>query len=303
MDTKSGMQYENGEFIIFLDSIHSIEPIELKEDTELIDDYIEKLELVYNNSLRHFYSDINIYILEIEDEDIDYLVKNLLTLHNRLIDLEANREKETEESSLLRNNILKIIDHIRLIQIRSMNFDKKATGLISDAINAYYESITNSINKNLKNTNEDIRIALKKVREMEREVKNVDNRLKNINIDIITVLSIFSAVIISFFGGLNFIGQALVAINNANPKLTIIVITISGIIMFNIIYFLFWIIGRTIGVPINFECKEENCYDCEENCNFVKSLWKRHTVFVAVNVLLLGIIVITYLKLPGKFTN
>lgn len=277
-------------FIDYLDLISELDPSSFAENEELIKKCTEDLEELYKTYIKHFYSDMSTYYSAKDDDDIEYIIENL-TIISR-----GNRNNRE-----LRVNIAKIIDHFRLVQARELEFNEKVDAVIADSVSNYYMGITDAINSNLEQTKQDIENTIKKASFTDGKLAEIDGRLRNINIDIIAVLSIFSAVIISFFGGLGFIGQALTSINNANPKLILIVITVSGIVVFNIIYCLFWMIGRTVRIPIDFECKNESCHKCDDNCGTLRLLLKRHPVFVIVNIVLIIIIIITYIKLPGMF--
>lgn len=100
------------------------------------------------------------------------------------------------------------------------------------------------------------------------EFNRFENRIGNIQNEFIGILSIFSAIIIAFFGGIQVLGQVISSIKDANFYLLIMITIIVGLVLFNIIYMLLYtvskIITKNIGINISKcgECKSKSWIQC-----------------------------------------
>lgn len=92
------------------------------------------------------------------------------------------------------------------------------------------------------------------------EFDRFENRIGNIQNEFIGILSIFSAIIIAFFGGIQVLGGVLSNIKDTNFYILTMITIVVGLILFNVVYMLLYtiskIISKNIGVNI---CKCENC--------------------------------------------
>lgn len=129
----------------------------------------------YDKNKRHHYSGISSYVLyKLDDQDTEYLIGNLLLLVDYL---KKNNMNEYAEK------VDKMYDHVVLETIRK------------------------------KHNEEQLKIVKNYTDESKKELQTLFNeqeeKLKMIYGDIISILGIFSAVIIAFFGGINILGSAL----------------------------------------------------------------------------------------------
>ncbi len=119
---------------------------------------------------------------------------------------------------------------------------------------------------------EDFGNEFEKIKE---EFNRFENRIGNIQNEFIGILSIFSAIIIAFFGGIQVLGQVISSIKDANFYLLVMVTIIIGLVLFNIIYMLLYtvskIITKNIGINI-YKC--ESCY----NANKLKCLINKYPI-------------------------
>lgn len=110
---------------------------------------------------------------------------------------------------------------------------------------------------------------------IEKEFKRFEDRLGNIQNEFIGILSIFSAIIIAFLGGIQVLGEVFSNIKEANFYLLTMISIIIGLILFNVIYMLLYtiskIISKNIGINI-YKCK--SCY----NANRLKCLINKYPV-------------------------
>ncbi|KMT21613.1 hypothetical protein [Clostridium cylindrosporum] len=174
----------------------------------------------------------------------------------------------------LQNNFLKIIDYV-LLEIPRVNRSRR--------VDKQIESTSLYIEK-LKLSNEEHKSIIAQSQEKMGKMQG----------DFISILSIFSAVIIAFFGGLNFIASALNAIDKINSYKLTFVILIIGFIMFNIIYMLLYTISKITGRKITIDKIPDKCSKCKK-MSFMLCLRYKYPIVYVYNFLTLILCVATLL--------
>lgn len=184
--------------------------------------YINELTSFYKKNDRHFYSDISLYSYNCTDEDLDYLIKNIEILLDYY--LEGNRDKsdDFENDINLLNNLKKLMDHIKLEIHRRAEVEKKIKSESIRTLNTQMSKVTKLLEDGI-----------------DERINSVDKKIEKMNIESITVLSIFSAIIMTLFGGFSFYGQALENINKSTLPAIYKVVIIISLAMINIFYILF----------------------------------------------------------------
>ena len=97
---------------------------------------------------------------------------------------------------------------------------------------------------------------------IQNEYKSFENRISSIQGEFIGILSIFAAMFITFFGGVQMLGSIMTAIENTNFYVLSMITILVGIIMFNIIYMLLYTIGKIINRNIGINMNNKNCSGC-----------------------------------------
>ena len=124
--------------------------------------------------------------------------------------------------------------------------------------------------------------SLKKVEEIASQVKDDETKLKNelleekksSNAQAITVLSIFTGIVMSFFGGFKLFEEAVGNLTTKNDYKLIFIISFIGFIFFNSIFILIYAASK-IGNNKIYSCKYGQCRDADGNitCNRKKSFF------------------------------
>ena len=188
------------------------------------DDIARKFEYIYSDGYRQMYSELYPILLKIyngPEGDLDILVSNLEDLRSFIGDDFKKGEGKRSYDSSLYGRILKLSDHINLEYQRLMESDevKKEINMMSAAR-----------------------------RKLESKTRKTMKKVKNLQLEVISILAIFAAIVIAFAGGLNMLGGALSGIVQAETMNLLSVLSLCGIILFNTVSFLmhvvFWIIRR-----------------------------------------------------------
>lgn len=190
---------------------------DVRIDDNNVDKYILELQGIYDADFRHLYSSLFGTITSIDENsslNLMGLSANIQTIHDAVI----NDSKYKDADFYLK--IKKLYDHINL-DISRIEYTKK----IADKINE-----ENAI------TNKELRTVRAKADQMQK--------------DYVTILGIFSSIVITFVAGMVFSGSVLNNIDKASIyRLTFVMIMI-GFLIFNLLNLLLRAIQRINGQHI-----------------------------------------------------
>ena len=84
--------------------------------------------------------------------------------------------------------------------------------------------------------------------ESERKLKKAVRKIKNLQLEVVSILAIFAAIVVAFSGGMSILGSALTGMGQVELQDLAFVVILCGIVLFNTVAFLmhvvFWIIRR-----------------------------------------------------------
>lgn len=210
---------------------------------------------IYSNKFRHNYSGFFTVILNIAKEDngysLDFLSENMESIRQYI---ESDFESGTKEFEELYDVIDKLSDHLNL-EIGRLNYYSITNNKVRDA-----EIKMTETTESLKKASIDLHKASKTAATMQTEL--------------IAVLSIFSAIVITFSGGLTFLGSTITAITDAQHYEAVVLIAIiCGDIIFNTIFLMMYLVSKITERNIFVKCKNKECGGCSEGeCNFLKKI-------------------------------
>lgn len=259
----------------------------LIENDKITLQYIKRLRKIYEDGFRHKYSDFFPIILDVRKDGNSYIKEYLLENLERI---DAYLEKMVSEGNNEYENLYekfhKLVDHLNL-QIAQLT----------------YSHVNEFRSEQLKSQLEESRVQLEK---SNIAVEKAYNEASQMQGQMVSVLGIFSTVVLGFSGGLSFLSSSITSISEAQyPESIVLAMIICGIIIFNVLSFMLYIISRIIDKNILSGCKAEYCSKCDSNnkCFWFKRLRKRFPFLFYFNVLaILGIIVdiiIWFLDIKG----
>ena len=275
-----------------LKEVASLDSIDSSYDDK-IKDVSEEFRVYYNNKGRHLYSEVSTFLYKVNEEDLDYVYDNVESVHRVL--LSYDEENNTEYA----RKILKLEDHIRLEILRAQH--------LKDVQNNNAARLIRRINILSKNTNE----YTKKFNSLNKQYEKQRESVDGLNSQIISVIGIFSAIVITFFGGINFIESVLNSINKVSKYRLVFAILITGFVMFNTIFMLLNFISKLTNKNIRSFCEhyiEEN--KCRYNCankKRIKCIRVKHPTIYWVNIIfifgIIGITIMYYLDYFNVLTK
>lgn len=184
-----------------------------KEYNEMMKFISNTLHQIYFTGFRHSYSNISSTINSIFEKskntnEVGYqILKNLESIENKI-------------NNLSKSKYIKLYDHVSL-EIKRINSET--------ALN------------NLKNQ---IEQEIKKNESVKNEISKVHNETENLNNQLVSILGIFTGIIIAFFGGISIISGALSNMHLVNRFKLVFVIALTGLIVVDAIVLLMLSIGK-----------------------------------------------------------
>lgn len=229
---------------------------QLLEDDMVKREIALKLMQLYKDNFRHNYSGFFPIILEISKEeneyDIDCLSNNLETLRAFV---EADFVSGAKEYKTLYSRLEKLCDHLNL-EIGRWSYYSQNEHKIEDIV-----SRTTKLNKGVQEATQKLDDASKKAASMQTEL--------------IAVLSIFAGIVFTFSGGLTLLGSVMTSINEAEYyEIVVLTAIICGMVIFNTIFLLMYLVGKITERNIYAGCKTKDC-SCSKPCIGITKVRKR----------------------------
>lgn len=190
----------------------------------------EKVEEIYANGYRQQYSDLLNMLNAIEEEsdahfDGQILCVNLEELSEYIrTEKDGSGNKKYSTEAFL--GITKLADHIGLEVQRSRD----------------YEGVSFLLRRTQLEAKSDIDAYSKQLDESKGELERMRDEVQKVKMELVAILSIFAAIVIAFSGGLNYLGGTLSGAGTADIYDVAFAVLLCGILMFNIIAFLMYMV-------------------------------------------------------------
>jgi len=209
-----------------------------KKDTEIskpevFGKYMSELQEIYEDDFRHLYSDVFGIITRIDDEEhegLTILSRNIHILYKQVEDIRPANDSVFKK-------IAKLYDHVNLDIARI----------------AYTRRIANELNEKHK----DVRKQLEDIR------VRAEYAQRDMQKNYITILGIFSSIVVTFVAGMAFSTSILGNIDKASIYRLIFIISLVGLGLFNLVNLLLRFIQR---INSGYEIKND------ENAKYIEQI-------------------------------
>ena len=240
------MEHQIGELLDYI--IENVKPPDSADFNNEIETYTSYIYEFYKNKLpneRHKYSDISHYMYELSPDTVDVLIEKI----------EAIRSKLSSGDELVDEKLNKLDDHIKLERDRTIllhHLIEKNGEEIVNLVQNIYSEVLSSTSEQIKTATESSKQLINETEEkMSKTQKRIDDITSQINTQIVTVLGIFAAIVVVFFGGTSAYKSVFETLEITNLVEIIFIISAIGFILFNIIFMLLYTISKIIGKPIS----------------------------------------------------
>ena len=192
---------------------------ELKDNFKQISEQLESFYFSSDQKIKyhHYYADIFSTLTVIQDDN-----SNDCSLEFLGLNLDYLRDNYTPIKNDIKLQIEKLYDHVNL-EIARLNYSLRVKNETQSKIQDLNISLINS-----KNQYTDL------------EIKNeiIKTELKNSKVDNITVLGIFSTIVLGFVGTITFSASILDNINKAGAYKLLVIICIAALVFINFLWLL-----------------------------------------------------------------
>ncbi len=243
----------------------------------------------YANNKRHKYSEISVYLME--TDDIEYLLENLRKIQDRL------REHPEDESVSIK--VFKLIDHITLelnrTKYNSKNFRDMQIASMNEALN--------SASKEIRKVTDEFRAEQAKkmnleIEDFRNETEDLKRKVDDSYSQFVSILGIFSAVVLVFFGGLTAFNSIFANMQHIGRFKLSFTIALVGIIIFNLVFMFLYVLAKLLKREIIASTGSE-VTDKNILIKWIKRIWKRYPYIVMFNTIMFVIIVASFIAWYG----
>jgi uncharacterized protein YbjQ (UPF0145 family) len=241
--------------------------IDLLNNTEL-EAFYNRLQSFYVAGERHSYSEISSIIFNSEnDEDNEILALKA----KKLVKMAEERQELTSQQQI--DKFKKFLDHINLAILQKeyikgyvMRFDNK----------------NNALERNIKETEKK---ALNAISNIRMKIKELNENKTKIYSEFISILGIFSAIVLAAFGGLQILSNILGNIQNVKTSKLLVFSSFSVSAIFTLLFILFNGIAKLTGKNIR------SC-SCSKEIECHHSIFTKHPSIVIINFILFYVAII-----------
>ena len=205
---------------------------EILSDENVVLQIIDKLKQVYTvdqtgkSAYRHEYSRIFGKMKELKDSNpncLEILGQNIGLVYEKI-------QKDPDINEEFFKCCLKLYDHINL-EIARMNY--------VDNITREIQNSTSKMNQNIKEIKDTSDSITNEIEDTKQEAKKLRSKLDKAQQETITILGIFSAVVLAFMGGMSFSSSVLESMYLSNVYKVSFICLLIGLVLANLIYVLF----------------------------------------------------------------
>lgn len=270
---------------------HLLEEHKKRQDriTDLINSVVDYLELdpskiaefskelcdIYSlEGFRHSYSEISIAVEMLAADQRDVLCENLRLLQEGIETELGNQTKSVEEQNQIRQKIAKLYDHIDLESIRLARIDR-------------VEFIGREASTALT-------AADGKLKETEDKANELSERVSDYHAQSISILGIFSGLVITFSSVIQFSTTSLTNITNTDAYKVTYFLCLAFYLLFNILFMLMYCISKLSGKSIATDCRRKNCSNCRQCKTIFGRLKTKYPYVFWFNLVGLALIILIF---------
>lgn len=196
------------------------------------------------------YSDIAKFVFDTSEDSIEYFLKNM-----EEIKLYSKEKKDSKTKKI----IIKIINHIELERCRLNHLEDMQK-----------KQLLNMFSGTIK----EVKSMSDQIKEHDSNIQDYKKEINNWYASIMTILGLFAAIVVTFFGGLGSINSIFSNINNSSKYRLVFIILIVIFAMFNIIFMLLYYISIITNKSIYKEC-HHRCKALKKSLNQIDETDKK----------------------------
>lgn len=249
--------------------VHNVEA----DEKELVSCTVELCNIYYGE-FRHSYASISKMLESLIPDQRDALSDYVERIRDDSPEILSDKGYPIEAQAEIQKKLFKLCDHIELECIRLGRIDK-------------VEFIGNKASSALESADE-------KLRSVEERAAELDNKVKDYHAQSISILGIFSGLVVTVSGVLQFTTSGVQNLTQVDAPKIILFLTVSFLLLFNIVFMMMYCISRISGTSVASNCKNRNCTDCAACRWQINRFRKKYPYMFWFNVLALLLCAVTF---------
>ena len=239
-DFKTAQDEQMTQLLEVLDEIknYAVDELDSAPSSDMVSVFLGKLKSVYDDeSFRHSYSIISSCIGTYQADERDSIPVVLA----RVVDL-ALLEDKTDKNVRILGSLQKLLDHIELECLRLNRMDEiRNLAKVSKNQQEQTETITKRVNEN---------------------TRILESKVKGFHEQSITILGIFSAIVVGFMAEISLFNKGLETLTPNNVYALLFYCTVAGIIVFDTLFMLIFFVAKIAGfsLAVNKHTKESGLW-------------------------------------------
>ena len=263
---------------------------DILENHNNVIEYFNLLEDIYysenpNDTFRHYYSDIFGWISQIDNDysedtgNLEILSQNISIIKDEYERAASGRKRNVSKS------IDKLYDHINL-DIARIN---------------YLKTLQSTSENQMQVIDQQVEVLRKTMDQELSRADDVSKKVNNAYSEFVSILGIFSAIVLVFFGGTSIFANIIAAMYKSSVYKSVAVCTITGVMVADIIFIFMCLLAKLLGRSIASDIPEWECYG-----NSIRRFRKRYPIIFYFNVfgiLLLGMTYFIWLVSKSRISS
>lgn len=217
-----------------------------------------ELERIYAKpEFRHSYAELSSEMGRLKPDQRDMLCLYLDEMLNAL----SKKLGETQQTTV---RFGKLCDHVNLESLRIARIER-------------VEFIGEQSTRDLTEAGNDLVNTRSIVDSLREDVRGFHSQS-------ITILGIFSGLVITFATVTQLVTAGIVNITEVSAYKVTLFLCVSFLLLFNLVFFLMYAVSKIAGKSIAARCEKRNCSVCGQCSWAIKKLWRKYPFFLAGNV-------------------
>ena len=240
---------------------------------------VEACRIYEDGNFRHSYAEISRILESLQPDQQDYLSHYVAQMRDSCFQILEEQGFPQERREDIQKSLFKLCDHVELECIRLGRMKRveyieaKASKALEDADN--------------------------KLRSVEEKASELGDRVTDYHAQSISILGIFSGLVVTVSGVLQFTASGLQNLSNVDTGKIVLFLAVSFLFLFNVVFMLMYCISRIAGTSLAADCRNRNCTDCG-TCKWrIKMVWKKYPYVFCFNLLGIAICVLAFLYCTG----
>lgn len=227
-DVENAQDEKMTELIQVLDEIkqHAADEIDSAPSETIAAEFLKKLEPIYSDStFRHSYSIISRNLGSYKADERD----SIPVVLGKILEI-ATKQEEIQENKQILKNLQKLLDHVELECLRLNRMDEiKTLAKISEKQQQGAKEVVDKVAE---------------------DAKKLETKVKGFHEQSITILGIFSAIVIGFMSEISLFNKGFETLTPENVYAVLFYCTIVGMIVFNTLFMLIFFVAKIAGFSL-----------------------------------------------------